>query len=169
MWGLVTGAKDSNLLKVSKVESISNVLNYQWLQRWYVACHHTRKQTVQGGTVLPFSTSSIVFMHLHGSCVTHSLLPCCPYPLWFASAVETGTAESACWWNSHCFHTSLGRLPQQGGWQQLISWRKKKEYLNCLTIAWNNNLIFKNSQTEGDCRTQALVADEWSHLADASS
>lgn len=81
-------------------------------------------------------------MHLCGSCVTQSLLPCCPYSLWFASAVETGTAESARWWNSHCFHTSLGKLPQQGGWQQLISWKKKKEYLNCLTIVWNNNLIF---------------------------
>lgn len=79
-----------------------------------------------------------------------------PCPLRFSSAVETGTAESARRWNSHCFHTSLGRWLQRGGWQQLISWRKAT-HLNCLRVAWKIKSFFlEELKLKRGFRTQTL-------------
>lgn len=84
--------------------------------------------------MLPFSNSSTAFMHFM-SPVLHVVLDSavptrCGLPQLWKQELPSQRADET----HTAFHAPLGRWPQQGGWQQLISGRKY-EFLNCLTIA----------------------------------
>lgn len=70
-------------------------------------------------------------------------------------ADETHTAFTLLW--GDCHSKEVG--------SNLYSGEKKKSTWTVLQLPETISWFLKNSQTEGGCGTQALVADEWSHLA----
>lgn len=164
MWGLEAGSKHSNLWKVPEVKSVSAVLNYQWGLK-ATSCMLPYKKSFSEWWCSSFLQQQHSVYELCGSCITHSLSPCCLSPLWFASAVETGTAESACWWN--CSHTSQGGSHSKEVGSSLYPREKMSTEMVLQlpeTIIW----FLKTSETERGSRSWALVVGGWSHQAYAS-